>query len=127
MRRKPIARREGGFTLIEVIAALVVFSLGALAVMGLTVNLARQLTFSGLRSKVAVEVQDRLDSLQLVPYDSLMVGTTSDTVVLLGKTFKRTQSVLQTTPLVKEVEVSVDAADGAGPRITSSAFVLRSW
>jgi len=118
---------RGGFTLIEVIAALVVFSLGVLMVLSLTGALSKQLTSAGLRSKVAVTVQNRLDSLQLVPYDSLTVGTLSDMVMLQGRTFIRTQRVLQTTPLVREAEVTVEAADGSGPRLTSSAFVIRSW
>jgi len=127
MRLRLILKGDGGFTLIEVIAALVVFSVGVLMVLGLTGALSDQLTSAGLRSKVAVVVQNRLDSLQLVQYDSLTVGSISDTVMLQGRTFNRTERVFQTTPLVREVEVTVDAADGSGPRITASAFVIRSW
>jgi len=119
--------RRGGFTLIEVMAALVVFSLGVLMVLGLTGALTRQLNLAGLRTRVAVVVQERLDSMRLVPYDSLVVGTETDTVVLQGRVFDRTSRVLQTTPMVREVEITVEGADGAGPRITSSAFVLRPW
>jgi type II secretion system protein I len=127
MKPEPFPSRIGGFTLIEVIAALVVFSVGVLMVLGLTGVLSQQLTAAGLRSKVAVVVQNRLDSLQLVPYDSLSVGSLSDTVLIQGRAFNRTERVLQTTPLVREVEVTVEAADGSGPRIASSAFVIRSW
>ncbi len=116
-----------GFTLIEVIAALVIFSAGVLMVLGLTDVLTQQLSMAGLRSKVSVAVQERLDSLRLVPYDSLTVGTLSDTVMLQGKTFNRTERILQTTPMVREAEVTVEAADGSGPAITSSAFILRAW
>ena len=127
MRPESLKRKDGGFTLIEVIAALVVFSAGVLMVLGLTGSLSRQLASAGMRSRVAAVVQNRLDSIQLVPYDSLDVGSTTEIVVLQGRPFNRTQKVLQTTPMVREVEVTVDAADGLGPRISSSAFVIRSW
>jgi len=127
MRRGQNPKGNRGFTLIEVIAALVIFSAGVLMVLGLSDVLSRQLSNAAFRSKVAVAVQGRLDSLQLVPYDSLTMGTFSDTVILQGRTFNLTHRVLQTTPLVREVEVTIEAADGSGPGITSSAFVLRSW
>jgi prepilin-type N-terminal cleavage/methylation domain-containing protein len=116
-----------GFTLIEVIAALVVFSLGVLMVLGLTGILTRQLNEAGLQSRVGMVVQERLDSLRLVPYDSLSLEIESDTILLQGRVFRRTSRVLQTTPLVRELEVTVEGADGRGPRMTSSAFVLRPW
>jgi len=127
MRPVPVPGENGGFTLIEVIAALVVFSMGVLMVLGLTGSLNRRLENAGLRSKVAVEVQKRLDSLQLIPYDSFRVGTVSDTVLIQGRVFDTRLRVLQSTPLVREVEVTVEGADGTGPVITSSLFVLRSW
>lgn len=127
MRRTARRAGEGGFTLIEVIAALVVFSVGVLMVIGLTDALSDQMAAAGLRSKVAAAVHARLDSLQLVPYDSLAVGTVTDTIVFQGRVFYRRERILQTTPLVREVEVRVEPADGGGPSLTSSAFVLRAW
>lgn len=116
-----------GFTLIEVIGALVVFSVGVLMVLGLTGVVSVQMNLAGLRSMVNTEVQNQLDSLGMRPYDSLTVGAQSDTVVLMGKTFVRTRTVLQSTPLVREVEVSVDPSDGVGPSLTASTFVSRPW
>lgn len=127
MRAVPGLGRAGGFTLIEVIAALVVFSMGVLMVLGLTGSLNRRLQLAGLRSKVALEVQERLDSLQLIPYDSFRVGTVTDTVMIQGRVFDTRLRVLQTTPLVRELEVTVESADGTGPGITSSLFALRPW
>lgn len=127
MRRGQNPRGKRGFTLIEVIAALVIFSAGVLMVLGLSDVLSRRLSDAAFRTRVAVAVQGRLDSLRFVPYDSLAVETFSDTVILQGRTFNRTHRVLQTTPMVREVEVTIEAADGSGPGITSSAFVLRSW
>ncbi|MFC1575414.1 hypothetical protein ACFL5A_02045 [Gemmatimonadota bacterium] len=116
-----------GFTLIEVIGALVVFSVGVLMVLSLTGVVAMQMNAAGLRSMVNVAVQNKLDSLQLQPYDSLTVGSSTEDLVFMGETFIRTQTVLQATALVREVEVSVEPADGLGPNLTASSFVTRSW
>lgn len=127
MRRLATAHSKGGFTLIEVMAALVVFSMGVLSILGVTGALGRQLNRAGLRAQVAVTVQNRLDSLQLVPYDSLTVGTVSDTIHLQGRVFDRTHRVLQATALVREIEVTVAAEDGDGPDLTASTFVTVPW
>lgn len=127
MRRGATSDSKGGFTLIEVIGALVVFSMGVLMVLSLTGPLSTQIYNAGLRSQVAVTLQNRLDSLQLVPYDSLIIGTFSDTLTLYGRVYNQTHRILQASALIKEVEVTVDAADGDGPDLTASAFVTFSW
>ncbi len=123
----PPSRNRMGFTLIEVLGALVVFSFGVLMVLRLVGALSLQMNAAAARSMVAVTVQSRLDSLASLPYDSLPVGTMRDTILLLGQPFRRSQIVLQTTPLVREVEVTVEPTDGEGPRLTASTFLLRTW
>lgn len=127
MRRGTASGSKEGFTLIEVMAALVVFSLGVLMVLNLTGAVSTQMNRAGLRSRVAVTLQNRLDSLQLVPYDSLTVGTVTDALILHGRSFNRTHRILQASALVKEIEVTVEAADGDGPDLTASTFVTVSW
>lgn len=131
-RRDPLGDGPGsqgskGFTLIEVLGALVIFSAGVLMLLGLTGVLSLQVRQSAQRSELSVELQNRLDSLQGVPYDSLAVGTRSDTVVFRGRTFVRTQMVLQAAPLVKEVQVTVRPEEGRGPEAAASAFVQYPW
>ena len=65
--RESLERR--GFTLIEVVAALVIFSLGVLVLLNLTGVLSLQLNRAGKSTSVAIAVQNRLDSLLQVPYD----------------------------------------------------------
>lgn len=120
-------RGRAGFTLIEVLGALVVFSAGILMLLGLTGVLSLQVSLSAQRSEVSVEVQNRLDSLLSVPYDSLGLGSRSDTVVFQGRTFVRTQMVLQAAPLVREVQVTLKPEVGTGPEAAASAFVQHPW
>lgn len=116
-----------GFTLIEVMGALVVFSLGILMILGLTGVLNTQMDYASLRGRVAIMAQNRLDSLHVVPYDSLSPGLTTDQVVLNGKRYDRAHRILQVSALVKELEVTVEPADGKGPHATASGFVSRPW
>jgi prepilin-type N-terminal cleavage/methylation domain-containing protein len=118
---------KGGFTLIESMVALLIFSLGVLMVLNLSGALSTQLTRGALRSQVTSTLKHRLDSLQLVPYDSLTVGTVSDTLHLYGRVFDRRHRILQAGRLVREIEVTVEAQDGTGPSLTASTFVKFSW
>lgn len=127
MRQKSPRHSRTGFTLIEVMGALVVFSLGILMILGLTGVLNTQMDYASLRGQVAITVQNRLDSLQVVPYDSLAVGTTTDALVLNGKSYNRTHRILQVSAMVRELEVTVAPADGIGPSLTASGFVGRVW
>jgi prepilin-type N-terminal cleavage/methylation domain-containing protein len=118
---------RGGFTLIEVLGALVVFSAGVLMVLSFTGVLSSQLGMAAARSTLTVTVQNRLDSLQRRPWDSLAPGLSTDTLMIAGKPFVLSESVFETTGLVREVHVSVRPAHDRGPVIATSAFVLRPW
>lgn len=127
-RDRPLAPRAvGGFTLIEVMGALVVFSVGVLMVMSLSGALSVQMSRAAQRSKLTFEVQNQMDSLQAQPYDSLLVGATRDTIVLMGKAFIRTRGITQVNFVTRELLVSVEPASGPGPRLAASSFVSRPW
>ncbi len=127
MSRSNSRSASKGFTLIEVVGAMVVFSLGVLMVMNLTGVMAVQMNTAALRSLVAVTAQNRLDSLQVEPYDSLAVGTTSENLSLMGQSYTLTDVVVQSTAMIREVQVTLEPSSGSGPEFTASAFVLRSW
>ena len=116
-----------GFTLIEVIGALVVFSLGVLAVMNLTGTLSVTMERAALRSELAVVGQERLDSLELVDYTNLSVGTTTSSAASRGETYPWNVIVSDSTALVRHGAVTGTPSSGSGPSFGGSAFVYRSW
>ena len=75
-RCRRLRASAGGFTLIEVIGALVIFSAGVLMVMSLTGTLSLRMERAAIRSELAVRGQERLDSLEILDYSALTVGTT---------------------------------------------------
>ena len=120
-------RRRGGFTLIEVIAALVIFAGGVLMIARLSGSLSVQLRDAGLRSEVALETQFRLDSLGMVSYESLSVGSSVDTLTIQGLIYLSTVTVSQATPRILAVEVVTSPQAGIGVTFAATTYVYESW
>ena len=126
-RRKFLGASADGFTLIEVIGALVVFSMGVLMVVGLSGTLSVQLERAALRSELAVHGQERLDSLELLDYTGLAIGTTTSTTSTRGETYDWSITVSDSTVLMRHVAVTGIPQSGSGPSFVGSTFVDRSW
>lgn len=126
-RRKSLRASADGFTLIEVIGALVVFSMGVLMVVQLSGTLSVQMERAALRSELAVHGQQRLDSLELLDYTSLSVGTTTSSSSTRGETYTWAVKVADSTLFMRHIEVTGTPQSGSGPSFKGSAFVDRSW
>mgnify|MGYP006183988959 CR=1 FL=1 len=76
--------RRAGFTLIEVIGALLIFSVGVIMVLQITTALSRRMEWAALESLITAEAQERLDSLSAAGYASNtnVAATLNDTVTL---------------------------------------------
>lgn len=127
MTRQSRKDRAAGFTLIEVMGALVVFSMGVLMILSLSGALSTQVRQSVMRSTVMVEVREALDSMAGQPFDSLTVGNEQDTLWIRGSLFGRTKSVSQTHPIILEVSVTLEPLRETGPSYTASTYVLQTW
>ncbi len=125
--RVDVARSEAGFTLIEVVAALVIFSVGVLMVMSLTGTLSLQMKRAAIRSEVVVAGQERLDSMKMLEFDSLTVGTTQSSVVIRGRSYLWTVTVSQLNRVLIQAEVTLSPADSLGPSFSGLAYVAESW
>ena len=126
-RHKALPLSTDGFTLIEVIGALVIFSMGVLAVMGLGAQLTLQMEMAALRSELALVGQERVDSLELVDYAALSVGTSTSSASIRGHTYTWSVTVSDSTALIRHVAVSGIPVSGSGPFFKGSAFVDRVW
>lgn len=122
-----MTRADAGFTLIEVVAALVIFSVGVLMVMSLTGTLSLQMQRAALRSEVAVIGQERVDSVQMLEFDSLTVGTTQSSMVIRGRSYLCTVTVTDMTRVLRQAEVTLMPADSLGPSFSGMAYVAENW
>jgi Tfp pilus assembly protein PilV len=127
-------RKRSGFTLIEVIGALLIFSTGVLMMLGLTRSLSQSMEHSALNSLITAEGQERLDSLSALTYATLTTATLSDTIVVRGVRFRRAQTVSQCpctggsgSPLVKRLRVVITPVLGSGPTFAGSSYISDIW
>jgi prepilin-type N-terminal cleavage/methylation domain-containing protein len=118
---------RAGFTLIEVIAALVIFAGGVLAVTRISVSLSERLRYAGLRSEVAFETQQLLDSLSAVDYDSVSIGSWVDSLSIQGLTYLSTVTVTQTGVRVRGIQVTTSPASGRGVTFTGTTYVFNGF
>ena len=72
MRRK---KRSAGFTLIEVLIALVVMSVAMAGLIPVLVHVIRANTFGKMTSQAAAFSQDKLEEMRRAPFASLTPGT----------------------------------------------------
>ena len=123
----PSARAASGFTLIEVIGALVIFSVGVLMLIQVSGALGTQMRYAGTRSELAVHATQLLDSVAAESFASVTVGTTLDTLVVQGVAYECTVQVASVSPVLKQVDVSLVALDGDGPSHAVTSYVSAAW
>ena len=117
-----------GFTLIEVIGALVIFSLGVIMVLQLTGALSRQMEYAAKSSELVARAQERLDSLEALPFDSITVGTHQDTLTVRGVGYRRQATVTSVTGLLRQIDVSVTPLTaGQGPSFSATSYAAARW
>ena len=63
--------RSYGFTLIEVLIALVILSVAFLGLAGLMVQTTKNTSFGGLMTEAATLAQDKLEELRAAPWNNL--------------------------------------------------------
>jgi len=126
-RRTERGRANGGFTLIEVIGALVVFSVGVLMVIRLTGALGTQMRYAGVSSELAFQAGEKLDSLDRLTAGAMTVGTRIDTLVVFGRPYRRSLSVSRLTPILTTMVVSLTPVDGDGPAYSATSYRSGPW
>lgn len=119
-----------GFTLIEVVAALVIFSAGVLTAANLARGLANQVRDAGIRSEVVAAAEERIEQLERLPYDSLLVGigTGTQSLDIQGLSYTRTTVVSSFNARTVSMQVTV-APDGSvsAPSQTLISYQYDAW
>lgn len=105
-RRDPRA----GFTMVEILVALVILAVGVLGLAGTTALVVRQVTLADVTSERAAALQDVVERIKAADYDSVSAG--SATVGIFDATWTTTD--LKTSKLVEIVTVGPGLVSGDG-------------
>ena len=104
-------RRDGGFTVVELLAALLIFGVGLVA-LAQVLPRGMETRDRGRRITVATQLaREQVETLRSVPYDhaDLNAGTHVDEEVLFDGHYRRRWTVQNDTPIpeMKRIEVRV--------------------
>lgn len=118
---------RSGFTLIEVIGALVIFAGGILMIMQVSGALTTQMRYAGVRSQIVALANEQVDSIESAPFDSITAGVSEDTVTVQGWSYRRRVSVTALTPVLARVEVELARVDSLGPAHSVTSYTSAVW
>ena len=106
--RQKIATSQNGFTLLEVLVAIVILTIGLLGTAGLTTGVIRGNHYSKNLTSATAAAQTQLESVKSSGYaNATTTNFPSDTVTMGGMTFTRTTTVTNSSPAANMKTVSV--------------------
>ena len=120
-------RRRGGFTLIEVMGALLIFSMGVLMVLQLSTALGIQRRYAAVQSEIVVLANERLDSLEATPFDSLTVGKRADMASVEGYLYVRETHVTEVTPVLYLIVIAMRSSSAGTPTYSATSYTSAVW
>lgn len=103
-------RSRAGFTLVEVIVALIILTIGVLGLAGTTALAVRQVTLADITSERSAALQSAIEGLRRMPYADVANG--SDSIGRFDVSW--TVSETQRTKTVRIVTVGPGLGSGAG-------------
>ena len=105
----PIVRARAGFTLIEVVVAMVLLSITLVSLAGLSYHAARQALNAGNGAGRQAVTLEAVNALSSMPWDSIPKGISNvcDTVHHEGSANRYRRCVSVTTPLHRQVAVTL--------------------
>lgn len=74
-----IQKRSAGFTLLEILIALIIFSIGILALTSLTVTATRSGSYGGRMTEAVTFAQDKLEELKADSWNNIVSGADQET------------------------------------------------
>jgi type II secretory pathway pseudopilin PulG len=103
--------RRGGFTIVEVIIAMIVLSCGVVAMAGTTMLIVRQVTLANVMTQRSVALQSVIERLQATSFDN--VGSGSDSSGVFRMSWSSTSETSQ-SKLVSVITTGPGVMTAAG-------------
>jgi len=119
--------KSNGFTLVEVLVALIILSISLLALAGLMVTTTKNNSFGSNVTEAATFAQDKLEELRAMRWDDIPEGTSSDPVPKTGSTginYTRIWKV-KTDGVLKTIAISINWQDRANHSIKLTSVLTQ--
>lgn len=116
--RKTPESSTSGFTLVEVIVAVVILAFGLLGMAGTTAAVVRQLTLADVTTERSTALQTTIERLKGIPYDSIV--SSSDSVGAYQVSWTVWQASQWKVVSIVTVGPGMSAADGGFPVLNRS-------
>lgn len=86
-----------------------------------------QLRYAAVQSEIVVLVNERLDSLEATPFDSLAAGQTADVTVVEGFIYGRTTEISEVTPVLYLIVVTLTPTGTGAPTYSATSYKSAVW
>jgi len=120
---------ENGFTLIEILMAIAVISIGLLALAALQTTAISGNARAKKHSMASLLAQDQIETYKNMPYDSIPSAPASENGTTLSPwgIFTRTTTVLDNTPIAgaKTINVSVSWQDNVPRSVVFQTIIAQ--
>lgn len=111
-----------GFSLLELLIALIILSVSILALAGLMSTTTKNNAFGGHLTEAVTLAQDKLEELRALPWSS--IAGSSDTITgSTGIHYSRIWEVRDLNPNLKEIEVTIRWADSGSHSLRFSSVL----
>jgi prepilin-type N-terminal cleavage/methylation domain-containing protein len=118
-------KKSGGFTLLEILIALIIFSVGILALTSLTVTATRTGSYGGRMTEAVTFAQDKLEELNANSWEKIVSGADQKTGPT-GINYTRNWKVLEKeTRNLKTVSITIEWNDPVGHSLSLFTVISR--
>ena len=114
---------RGGFTLVEVMVALVVLALGALATTQVALAVAVLMQQSTAKTELIAHAENRLESVVTRDYALLADGVEVDTVLVRGAPYVRRVTITATNARTRQIQVELSSSGAEALRYSVLTYV----
>src|SRR5262249_20292234 len=115
---------DSGFTLIEVLVAMVVLATGFLGIAGLTMGVIRGNLYSKNVTSATVVAEQMIEGVQRVGYANAATLAGTDTVSMGGTDYTRVTTISNATPAANMKTVTVTVSWNSGGYSVSLNTIL---
>ena len=116
--------RPKGFTMIEILVAMVILTISLLAVAGLMAKTTRNNSFGCYMTEAATFAQDKLEELRIAPWASIANGNDMKTGST-GMNYARNWSVVANATNLRTITIAINWVDQSNRSIRFVSAVVQ--